>query len=403
MREYEIPMKSNCRLGLELRRSESGLHVYPQNYKLKLNFGKRRRVSAAPPTSPPQTWHYEPAAGSSCVSNARLGVRPYFPKSPPGAHMARLGVKQLFHDAKLNGRASNPGPPEYEASELPLRHLVQYFGINTMRGFLLQGEDFSCKDGVTGRFPCKLPDQWYCPARFPRLKIQKHIPAKTRALVGGKRSSHCVTAAPSTVSGGWFIAVRAAVVWLRLHESAIKALAEKGEGGCASPAQWRQQSWAWPRPELSGERVGRHNENPHAPSKFAIWALAKKLETSGTFLDTNEGGRRKTLQGTIEDVRLQPMASPKMSLRLLALMCQYLAISLRARGGSVVRLLASHLGEPGSIPGGAASSRKWESCWKTPLVGRFSRGSPVSPAFAFQCCSILTLLHLHLFTHCHDL
>ncbi|KAJ8867115.1 hypothetical protein PR048_032978 [Dryococelus australis] len=45
-------------------------------------------------------------------------------------------------------------------------------------------------------------------------------------------------------------------------------------------------------------------------------------------------------------------------------------------GGIVDRLLALHLGEPNSIPGG--------SCRTMPLVGGFSRGYPVSPALAFR-------------------
>ncbi|KAJ8870023.1 hypothetical protein PR048_029034 [Dryococelus australis] len=53
---------------------------------------------------------------------------------------------------------------------------------------------------------------------------------------------------------------------------------------------------------------------------------------------------------------------------------------LRGRGGSVVRLLASHQGEHGSIPGGVAEDvHMWESCRKMPLGGRLSQGSPVSP------------------------
>ncbi|KAJ8867352.1 hypothetical protein PR048_031153 [Dryococelus australis] len=39
--------------------------------------------------------------------------------------------------------------------------------------------------------------------------------------------------------------------------------------------------------------------------------------------------------------------------------------------------------------------RKWESCRTSPLVGGFSRGSPISPALAFRHCSILTSRHAH--------
>ncbi|KAJ8871371.1 hypothetical protein PR048_027688 [Dryococelus australis] len=61
-----------------------------------------------------------------------------------------------------------------------------------------------------------------------------------------------------------------------------------------------------------------------------------------------------------------------------------------------VRLLASHQGKPGSIPGRVTPNFcKWESCLMMPLVGSFSRGSPVSPAFSFRRCSIVTSFHSH--------
>ncbi|KAJ8867493.1 hypothetical protein PR048_031295 [Dryococelus australis] len=64
------------------------------------------------------------------------------------------------------------------------------------------------------------------------------------------------------------------------------------------------------------------------------------------------------------------------------------------RGDVVARLLASHLGEPGSVPGRGRYQdfRAWESYWTMSLVGGFSRGSPVSPplhpVFAFRHCSV---------------
>ncbi|KAJ8880826.1 hypothetical protein PR048_017297 [Dryococelus australis] len=56
----------------------------------------------------------------------------------------------------------------------------------------------------------------------------------------------------------------------------------------------------------------------------------------------------------------------------------------------VVRLLASHLGEPGSIPGGVAPG--FSDVGIVPLVGGFSQASLVCPALAFLRCSILTSL-----------
>ncbi|KAJ8868337.1 hypothetical protein PR048_029853 [Dryococelus australis] len=46
-------------------------------------------------------------------------------------------------------------------------------------------------------------------------------------------------------------------------------------------------------------------------------------------------------------------------------------------------------------PGHSGFSYKWESSWKMPLVGGFSRGSPVSPSLTFRRCSVITLFHPH--------
>ncbi|KAJ8871354.1 hypothetical protein PR048_027671 [Dryococelus australis] len=68
-----------------------------------------------------------------------------------------------------------------------------------------------------------------------------------------------------------------------------------------------------------------------------------------------------------------------------------------------VRLLASHHGEPGSIPGRFTPDfRKWDSCRTMPLIGGFSRGSPVCFAISSQRCSIphspISALSSNLFT-----
>ncbi|KAJ8868833.1 hypothetical protein PR048_030374 [Dryococelus australis] len=55
----------------------------------------------------------------------------------------------------------------------------------------------------------------------------------------------------------------------------------------------------------------------------------------------------------------------------------------------VARALASHDGDPGSLP----DFRMWGSCRTMALVGRISRGSPVSPGLSLRRCSILTSLH----------
>ncbi|KAJ8873024.1 hypothetical protein PR048_026640 [Dryococelus australis] len=66
----------------------------------------------------------------------------------------------------------------------------------------------------------------------------------------------------------------------------------------------------------------------------------------------------------------------------------------RSHGGLVDRLLASHQGKPGSIPGRVTLDfRKRESCRTMPLVGGFSWRSPIFPNLVFWGCSILTSFH----------
>ncbi|KAJ8872421.1 hypothetical protein PR048_026025 [Dryococelus australis] len=58
------------------------------------------------------------------------------------------------------------------------------------------------------------------------------------------------------------------------------------------------------------------------------------------------------------------------------------------RGGRADSPLASHQGEPGSIPAGSPDFRKWKLCRTMPLVGGSSRGSPVSPTSSLRRYSI---------------
>ncbi|KAJ8884112.1 hypothetical protein PR048_015969 [Dryococelus australis] len=53
---------------------------------------------------------------------------------------------------------------------------------------------------------------------------------------------------------------------------------------------------------------------------------------------------------------------------------------------AVVRLLASHLGEPGSFP----DFRTWESCQTRPLLAGILKALLFSPVLSFRRCSILT-------------
>ncbi|KAJ8873192.1 hypothetical protein PR048_026825 [Dryococelus australis] len=59
---------------------------------------------------------------------------------------------------------------------------------------------------------------------------------------------------------------------------------------------------------------------------------------------------------------------------------------------TTVNPLASHQGEPGSIPGRVTGFHMWELGRTMPLVGGFSRESPVSPTPSFRRHSTLTLI-----------
>ncbi|KAJ8869574.1 hypothetical protein PR048_028566 [Dryococelus australis] len=67
-----------------------------------------------------------------------------------------------------------------------------------------------------------------------------------------------------------------------------------------------------------------------------------------------------------------------------------LHLQISSRGGVVVRLPVSHLGETGLIPSGYDRTRRCR--WS---AGFFFRGTPVFSAFAFRRCSIPTSLHPH--------
>ncbi|KAJ8876141.1 hypothetical protein PR048_024050 [Dryococelus australis] len=86
------------------------------------------------------------------------------------------------------------------------------------------------------------------------------------------------------------------------------------------------------------------------------------------------------------------LQSPASALKTSLLRAAHISSLTRSRP---VSLLTSQIGDPGSIPGRFAPDfRMWESCRTMPLVGGFSRGSPVSPALSFRRCYILTSIIL---------
>ncbi|KAJ8866100.1 hypothetical protein PR048_033624 [Dryococelus australis] len=126
-----------------------------------------------------------------------------------------------------------------------------------------------------------------------------------------------------------------------------------------------------------------------------------RLQTSADVMDANPHGTigRGMAEGRQGEGETQlPPPNPRRSIRANSIpqtapaickngtlayihRCSLVEWKGQHRGGLVVRLLTSHLCEPGSIPGGVAPVfSMWESWRTTPLVGGFSRGSPVSLA-----------------------
>ncbi|KAJ8893926.1 hypothetical protein PR048_006527 [Dryococelus australis] len=73
----------------------------------------------------------------------------------------------------------------------------------------------------------------------------------------------------------------------------------------------------------------------------------------------------------------------------------------RGRGGLADILLASHQGEPGSIPGRVTpDTRMWESCWTMPRLAGFFGGLPFpSPSHSGAAQDLTVKSHQNIFTH----
>ncbi|KAJ8885894.1 hypothetical protein PR048_012100 [Dryococelus australis] len=76
------------------------------------------------------------------------------------------------------------------------------------------------------------------------------------------------------------------------------------------------------------------------------------------------------------------------------LRCRCLSRENRTGQEKYLNKTNANQGESVLIIGRAPDFRMWESCRTMPLVGSFSRGSPVSPASSFRRCSILTSIIL---------
>ncbi|KAJ8898271.1 hypothetical protein PR048_003631 [Dryococelus australis] len=106
-----------------------------------------------------------------------------------------------------------------------------------------------------------------------------------------------------------------------------------------------------------------------------------KVTHASTAVGVNERGNSRNI-------------SRRHAARRMSDLAQCMPRGLRTRAATfrkTHRLLASHQGEPGPIPGRVPLDfRMWESGWTMPLVSGFSRRSPVSPTHSLWRCSILT-------------
>ncbi|KAJ8865625.1 hypothetical protein PR048_033145 [Dryococelus australis] len=123
---------------------------------------------------------------------------------------------------------------------------------------------------------------------------------------------------------------------------------------------------------------------------------ACQRETTSVFLLTTSHHKRLAGQGEWVFLRhLPPACRDSRVVQGVSLVTQGLVVRSKTASDMAVSLLASHQGDPGSIPGRVTPDfRMWESCRTIPLVGGSSRGSPVSPAPSFRLCSVLTSITL---------
>ncbi|KAJ8882996.1 hypothetical protein PR048_014835 [Dryococelus australis] len=131
---------------------------------------------------------------------------------------------------------------------------------------------------------------------------------------------------------------------------------------------------------------GRQGLPPNSADLSQYLVVVKSCNESG------RGGRGEPPPIIITETR--PLSAGEIQSEALVFPGVNHLIGPGSRSCVAVRLLISHLGEPGSIPGGVTPDfRTWESCRTMPLIGGFSRRSCVSPALSIWRCSIFTSLH----------
>ncbi|KAJ8878043.1 hypothetical protein PR048_022506 [Dryococelus australis] len=275
-----------------------------------------------------------------------------------------------------------------------------------------------CKGGGNGRSPRKPADQWHRLARFPLVKIRRMSETLTQwCSECCEVFVCCLPAVCNQFSRGVFAMLGAvspdSFDTLHSYSNTFQMpfvtpwFPEKSlplpEDMCALRVRWSCASKAQKRGSNTGDTI------MHAECFILSYAQGVQcfrhdvLTPSSGFLDYAVSMRPDYHQAIIDVVRYYGWRTIiylydshdgcSILSRLLQFNKQYISYIYIYSQLFVVRLLGSHLGEPGSIPPPPAGSlpdfRIWELYRTMTLVGEFSRGS------SFRRCSVLTLLHPH--------
>ncbi|KAJ8887570.1 hypothetical protein PR048_013786 [Dryococelus australis] len=159
-------------------------------------------------------------------------------------------------------------------------------------------------------------------------------------------------------------------------------------------------SMEWHRDERAGGN-GRYRRKPadqwHSPARFprAKVRAGRRLNpvhlASTRRLPTQQAKADGVVSLLPTTVNLSDDGNHRLNLQLFlpSISAAYRVLLVRMRLYGTLHVSPDYYGRF------ITDFQKWESYRMMPLVGRFSRGSPVSPVLPFKRCSILTSLHPH--------
>ncbi|KAJ8886061.1 hypothetical protein PR048_012267 [Dryococelus australis] len=144
-----------------------------------------------------------------------------------------------------------------------------------------------------------------------------------------------------------------------------------------------------------GKNIPAHEMTPPCKETCRLQCHTKYTQDQRSLLTQQVSQRRRNGEGigqslwlgTVSALARNDFRKPRKTEIRMAGLAFETRVSRTGRGGLMVRLHASPLGK--------SDFRIWESCRTMPLVGGFSQISPVSPALALRCYSILNSLHPH--------